>query len=147
MQVYLLKDLPGKGKKGEIVNVNDGYGRNYVIKNKYGTAVDNAVLSQMKSKQESSAFHHAEDIKKFKELAARLATVKVVLPVKVGDENRMYGSVTAQMISDELAKQEIEIDKKSIVLEPIKALGAYKIKIKFPHGVEGHVEVVVVAKN
>lgn len=147
MQIYLLKDLPGKGKKGEIVNVNDGYGRNFVIKNKYGTAVDSGVLSQMKSKQESSAFHNAEEIKRYKDLAARVSAAKVVFPVKVGDENRMYGSVTAQMVADALAEQDIEIDKKTIQLEPIKSLGAYKVKVKFPHGVEGNVEVVVIAKN
>jgi len=139
MQVYLLKDLPGKGKKGEIINVNDGYGRNYIIKNKIGTAVDAGILSQVKAQQESQNFHKQEDIKAMRELAAKLEAKAVVVKVKVGDGGKMFGSVTSAEVAAQLG-----IDKKFIQLnEPIKAVGTYKIKCKLSHGVEANITLEV----
>jgi len=139
MQVYLLKDLPGKGKKGEIINVNDGYGRNFVIKNKIGTAVDAGILSQVKAKQESENFHKQEDIKATKELAKKLEATPVEVKVKVGEGGKMFGSVTSAEIAVQLG-----IDKKYIhLVEPIKVVGTYKIKCKLAHGIEALVNVEV----
>jgi len=141
MQVYLLKDLPGKGKKGEIINVNDGYGRNFVIKNKIGTAVDAGILNQVKSQQESQNFHKQEDIKATRELATKLEAKTVVIKAKVGDNGKLFGSVTSAEIAAQLG-----IDKKYIQLaEPIKALGTYKIKCKLAHGIEANITLEVTA--
>jgi large subunit ribosomal protein L9 len=139
MQVYLLKDLPGKGKAGEIISVNDGYGRNFIIKNKIGTAVDAAVLNKVRAKQESDSFHKQEDIKATKELADKLSQKQVVIKVSVGANGKLFGSVTSKEIADELG-----IDKKYIhMTEPIKAVGTYKIKCKLAHGIEAVVNVEV----
>ena len=139
MQVYLLKDLPGKGKKGEIINVNDGYGRNYIIKNKIGTAVDASIQNQVKARQESESFHKQEDIKATRELATKLESKAVVIKAKVGENGKLFGSVTAGEIAAQLG-----IDKKYIQLgEPIKAIGAYKIKCKLAHGIEANISVEV----
>jgi len=141
MQVYLLKDLPGKGKKGEIININDGYAKNYVIKNGFGKAVDAATLNQHKAKQESDNFHKQEEIKATRELANKLEASDVVVKVTVGANGKMFGSVTSAEIATQLG-----IDKKYVQLsEPIKTVGTYKIKCKLPYGIEATVNVEVKA--
>jgi len=144
MKVYLIKDLPGKGKKGDIIDVNDGYGKNFVIKNKYGTVVDNNVLSKIASQKAAGDFHKAEEIKAIKEVIAKLAEVEVRFSVPVGETGKMFGSVTSTEIAEKLT--EFKIDKKNIVMDPIKTVGVYKVRIKFPHQLEGSVKVIVEAK-
>ena len=142
MQVYLLKDLPGKGKAGDIINVNDGYGRNFIIKNKIGTMVDNAVLNKVQSLKESQSFHTQQEIAKIKESIKKLEETTVTIQLASGQGGKLFGSVTSADISEK-----INIDKKQIVLaEPIKAVGAYKIKVKFAHGLEGAFNLKVEAK-
>ena len=139
MQIYLLKDLPGKGKAGDIINVNDGYGRNYLIKNKIGTAVDNSIRTQVKSRHESESFHKQQDIKTTRELAAGLEQKVVVIKASVGANGKMFGSVTSAEIAAQLG-----IDKKYVnLLEPIKCVGTYKVKCKFQYGIEAVVIVEV----
>lgn len=141
MQVFLLKDLPGKGKKGEIINVNDGYGHNYIIKNGIGKAVDAATLNQVKAKQVSDSFHKQEEIKATRALAEKLEAGSVVVKVAVGANGKMFGSVTSAEIAAQLG-----IDKRFVQLvEPIKTVGTYKIKCKLPHGIEASVNVEVKA--
>lgn len=141
MQVYLLKDLPGKGKKGEIINVSDGYGRNFLVKNGIGKLVDNAVISQVKSRQESETFHKQEEVNAMRELADKLAQKTIRLKVTVGANGKMFGSVTSAEIAAQLG-----IDKRFVQLaEPIKCVGTYKIKCKFQHGIEATVNVEVTA--
>ena len=141
MQVYLLKDLPGKGKKGDIINVNDGYGRNYIIKNGIGKAADAGLLNQAKAKQESEIFHKQEEIKAMKELAAKLEAATVVVKVSVGANGKMFGSVTSAEIAAKLG-----IDKKFVQLsEPIRATGTYKVKCRLSHGIEAIINVEVTA--
>ena len=142
MQVYLLKDLPGKGKKGDIINVNDGYARNFIIKNKIGTAVDNSILNKVESQKQSQSFHLEQEIKAIKEQAARLSQTTVTIQVAAGQGGKIFGSVTSAEIA-----AKVDLDKKNIMLpEPIKALGAYKIKTKFAHGIEGAINLIVEAK-
>ena len=142
MQVYLLKDVPGKGKKGDIINVNDGYGRNFIIKNKIGTAVDNSVLSKVASQKTSEAFHTEQEVKAIKEKVAEIEKTTVTIAVSAGVSGKLFGAVTASDIASKLG-----IDKKNIHLpEPIKAVGSYKIKVKFSHSIEGAFNLVVEAK-
>lgn len=139
MQIYLLKDLPGKGKAGEIINVNDGYGKNFLIKNKIGTAVDAAVLSRVRAKADSDAFKMAEEKAAIGEIIKKLEGATITLTAKVGEGGKMFGSVTATEISKALEDQGISIEKRNIVLgEPIKNVGEYKIKVKFSYGLEGN---------
>jgi len=145
MQVYLLKDLPGKGKKGEIINVNDGYGRNFIIKNKIGALADNSVRSQVQSKGESQAYHTEQDIKAIKETIARLSATSVTIQMPAGQGGKLFGSITTAEIAAHL--EGFSIDKKNILFtEPIKVAGTYKIKVKFPHSLEGFFTLIVEAK-
>jgi large subunit ribosomal protein L9 len=144
MQIYLIKDLKGHGKAGEIVNLNDGYAKNFVIKNKIGKVVDNAVLTQIKAKTEADNFHRQEEIAGIKEVIKELGATKITMTAKAGANGKLFGSITAPEISAELSKHGIEIDKRHIHLpEPIKASGAYKITVKFPYGLAGAVNLIV----
>ena len=147
MQVYLLKDLPGKGKAGEIINVNDGYGRNFIIKNGIGRAADNATISQVKSKQESSDFHRQEEIAAIKKICEKLKEVKVDLYAKVGANGKMFGTITGQEIAAELAKLGYDIDKKNLVIPAIKELGIYTVKAKFNHSLSADFTMEVMGRN
>ena len=144
MQIYLLKDLAGKGKAGEIINVNDGYGKNFLIKNKIGVAVTPEVLSKVKSQNEAQAFHTAEDKARISGIITKLADVVVSLKASVGEGGKMFGSITATEIAKALAELGFEIEKRNIVLpEPIKSTGEYKLKVKFPYGMEGTFKCLV----
>ena len=147
MQIFLIKDLPGKGKKGEIINVNDGYGKNFLIKNGIGRAVDNSVRSCVQAKQDSQAYHKAEEVAAIKELCKKLENANIRLAVKVGENGKLFGSVTGQEIANELNRQGFKIDKKNLVFEPIKSIGTYKIKIKFAYSIETQINVEVVNGN
>lgn len=143
MQVYLLKDLAGKGKKGEIISVSDGYAKNFIIKNKIGTVVDSGVLSKVNAAKQSNQFHTEQEIKALKETVAKLADTTVTIQVPAGQGGKLFGAVTAADLAGR-----VEIDKKNIHLpEPIKAIGSYKIKVKFAHGIDGAFNLIVEAKK
>lgn len=138
MQIYLLRDLAGKGKAGEIINVNDGYGRNFIIKNGIGKAVDNSVKSHVEAKAAAGAFHKETEIKAIKAVIERLSKTTAKISVKIGANGKLFGSVTSHEIATELSRLGFDIEKKNVVLpEPIKTVGSYKIKVKFNYSLEG----------
>ena len=147
MQVYLLENLPGKGKAGEIINVNDGYGRNFIIRNGIGKAVDNAVMAKFKAEQESTAFKKNEEISVIRAIVQQLSQTVVSLNVKTGASGKMFGAVTGQEIASALESLGIKIDKKQFVFEQIKEPGSYKIKVKFSYGIEGDFALEVKSGN
>jgi len=144
MQVYLLKDLPGKGKAGEIINVNDGYGKNFIIKNKIGTAVDKSVLARVKEKNDSDSFRIAEEKKEIQAIIAELKGTHIKITAKVGDGGKMFGSITSAEIATALSEKGFNIDKRNIALsEPIKVVGTYNIKVKFTYTMEGEFKLTI----
>ena len=143
MQVYLLKDLAGKGKKGEIINVNDGYGHNYIIKNNIGTIVDNNILNKVAGQKASQAYHTEREIKAMKEQVAKIEKDMVTIAAPMGTSGKLFGAVTTADIA-----RKVGIDKKHIILpEPIKAVGTYKVKVRFSHGIEGAINLIVEGKK
>ena len=148
MQIYLLKDLKGHGKAGEIVNLNDGYAKNFVIKNKIGKPVDNAVLSEMKAKADSAAFKNKTEINAINAQIEQLKQTPVTLHCKVGANQKLFGSITATEISAALAQKGINVDKRLIVItEPIKTTGTYNVTVKYNHQLTGKVTVNVEELN
>ena len=146
MQVFLLKDVPGKGKAGEIINVNDGYGKNFLIKNKLARMVDSKILTEVKAKKDSDAFKVAEEKKEIQNVIDHLAAKVVTLTAKLGENGKMFGSITGTEIVKEL--DGLNIEKRNVILpEPIKTLGTYKIKVKFNYGMTGEFELRVVDGN
>ncbi len=144
MQIYLIKDLKGHGKVGQIVNLNDGYAKNFVLKNKIGKLVDNTVLSDMKAKADSAAFKNQTEIAAIKAQIEQLKQTPVTLHCKVGANQKLYGSITATEISTALAEKGVHVDKHLITIpEPIKAIGKYNVTIKYNHQLTGTVTVHV----
>ena len=125
MKVVLLKDIKGTGKKGEIKEVADGFGKNFLLKNGYAKI---AAMSENKIQKDAQNFHKQQEILAAKELAKRLEGKNVTLKIKCGENGKTFGSVTNKEISDELKKIGVEIDKKKIELkEPIKSMGTYSV--------------------
>jgi len=143
MKIYLLKDLKSKGKAGDIIECNDGYARNFVIKNGYGKVADAGVISHVRAQAESNAFHKAEDITEIKKTIEKLKDVHIELSAKVGAGGKMFGGITGTEISAELDKLGFNIEKKNLVFDQIKSVGSYKIKVKFNYAMSGEFVLIV----
>jgi large subunit ribosomal protein L9 len=139
MQVYLLKDVPGKGKAGEIINVNDGYGKNYLIKNKLGQVVTPEIASKVKAKSDSDAFKLKTQREEIGTIIERLRSAQVSVSAKVGDEGKLFGAVTTGEVAKALNDLGFAIEKRQLTIVDgnVKALGAYKIVVTFPLGMRG----------
>jgi large subunit ribosomal protein L9 len=136
MKVVLLKDLKGKGKKGDIVNVSDGYANNFLFRQNLATAATKENLNAAKMSQK--ALEHKKEVEKQAAVALQesLEGKTIKLHVKCGENKKLFGSITAKEIASGLKKQhDFEVDKKKIVLvEPIRELGSYTIDVKvFPN--------------
>ena len=144
MKVVLLKDVKGSGKKGEIVNVSDGYARNFLLKQGLAKEANASAINENKQQKEASAYHKSVEIANAKELANVLKTKTVNLKVKCGENGKIFGSITSQEISSALEKQGITLDKKKIVLQnPIKTVGSYSITAKIYPEIQATFKVVV----
>ena len=132
MKLVLLKDVKSLGKKDDIVTVNDGYARNFLIPRGLGVEATAANLNNLKVQQANAAFQAAEQLKAAKELAARIAEVRLEMPVKVGGNGKLFGALSSKEIADAMKEQfGIDVDKKKIVLnEPIKEVGERTVEVK-----------------
>lgn len=132
MKVILLQDVKTLGKKGDTVEINDGYARNFVLPKKLGIEANSANLNDLKlqkANQEKIAQKQLDDAK---ELAAKIENIKVVLKIKTGEGGRTFGSITGKEIAKALADQhKLEVDKKKIVMnDAIKGIGEYNVSVK-----------------
>ncbi len=144
MKVVLLQDVKGKGKKGELCNVSDGYARNFLFPKKLAIEADNAALNELKNREESAAHHKKEEIAAAKETAARLDGKTVSITAKAGAGGKLFGSVTSKEIAAEIkAKLGIEIDRKKMNVADIKNFGEYTAEIKLYQGVTAKITVKV----
>lgn len=132
MKVLLLADVKGQGKKDQIVNVSDGYARNFLFPKKLALPADAKVMSEAKSKEEAKQFRLKEEKAAAQALADKISKLTVTITASSGADGRLYGSVTSKDISEKLAEQhKVEIDKRKLVLsENIKAYGTYEIEAK-----------------
>ncbi|MBO5906797.1 MAG: 50S ribosomal protein L9 [Clostridia bacterium] len=132
MKVILLCDVKGQGKKDQIVEVSDGYARNFLFPQKKAVAADAKATSELKSKEEAKQFKISEDRKAAQALADRIKDIKIDIQMGHGQDGRLYGSVTAKDIADELKKKlSVDIDKRKIqIKENIKAYGSYSVELK-----------------
>ncbi len=132
MKVVLLQDVKALGKKDDIVTVNDGYARNFLLPRKLGVEATAANLNNLKQQQANAAFQAAEQLKAAQELASKIGSVKLEMPVKVGGNGKLFGALSSKEIADAMKQQfGIEVDKKKIILdEPIKEVGERIIEVK-----------------
>ncbi len=147
MQVILKENVKNLGNVGDLVNVKDGYARNFLIPK--GLAVEaNPKNIKMLEHERKKIQELARKAKLSAEgLASKIGDTTVVITAKAGEENRLFGSVTAMDIAEALKKQGIEIDKRKIILEePIKRLGNYTVKIKLHPDITSQLNVQVVSE-
>jgi large subunit ribosomal protein L9 len=132
MKVILLCDVKGQGKKDQIINVSDGYARNFLFPQKKAIPADAKAQNELKGKQEAHQFKIAEDRKAAEELAAKIKEKEVKIQMGHGHDGRLYGSVTAKDIAEELSKLiDAPVDKRKILLkDSIKAYGKYSVELK-----------------
>ena len=145
MKVILLQDVKSLGKKGEIVNVNDGYARNFILPTKLGAEATAKNLNDLKLQKNNEKKVAQENLDAAKELAAELAAGKVELAIKVGEGGRTFGSVSSKEIAAAVKDQmKLDVDKKKIVLkENIKTLGTHIVNVKLHPEVTAELKVVV----
>ncbi|MGB9771315.1 MAG: 50S ribosomal protein L9 [Candidatus Kapaibacteriota bacterium] len=146
MKVILRKDLPTLGRMGDVVNVKDGYARNYLIPRGYAYYASEGAIRAIEIEKKRQIKHLEEERTRAEVLAEQLSQIQLTIPMKVGEEGKLYGSVTPLIISEYLLNEhKIEIDKKNILLkEPIKSLGVFDVKIKLFQDVFGTIKVWVI---
>jgi len=145
MEIILRQDYERLGKTGEIVKVKDGYARNYLIPKGIAYVASEASKKRLASELQAQTWRLQRDQKKAQELAEKLKNVSCTIAVQVGEEDKLFGSVTSQNIADALAEQGYKIDKRKIILdEPIKSLGIYSVPVKLHPEIESSVKVWVV---
>ncbi|RKY89043.1 50S ribosomal protein L9 [candidate division KSB1 bacterium] len=145
MKVILNKDVENLGSFGDIIEVKDGYARNFLIPRKIVMPLTKGNLKILEEEKKRENAKKDKDRKIAQELAQKLEKVSITAQVTVGEEDRVFGSVTPQTISNLLKEKGFDIDKKKILLdEPIKALGIYTVKLKLHPEVEGKIKVWVV---
>lgn len=149
MKVILLEDVKSLGKKGEIVNVSDGYARNFVLPKKLGVEANSVNMNNLKLQKANADKVAQEQLEAAQELAKVLETKEVVLTMKSGEGGRAFGSVSSKEIAAAAKEQcALELDKKKIQLpEAIKALGAYEVSVKLHPKVTGKLRVKVVEEG
>ena len=145
MKVILLQDVKALGKKGEVVNVNDGYARNFILPKKLGVEANGKNLNDLKLQKNNEAKVAQEHLDAAKKLAEELKAGKVVLTMKVGEGGRTFGSVSSKEIAEAVKEQmHLDIEKKKIQLkEQIKTLGTHIVSVKLHPEVTAELNVSV----
>ena len=146
MQVVLLEDVKSLGKKGQVVNVNDGYARNFILPKKLGMEATPKNLNDLKLQKANAERVAAEQLAAAKELAERIEKSSITVSIKAGEGGRAFGSVSGKEISAAVASQlNLDIDKKKLVLpEPLKTFGTHEVGIKLHKDVTAKLAVKVV---
>lgn len=146
MEIVLLQDVKSLGKKGQVVKVNDGYARNYILPKKLGVEANAKNLNDLKLQKANDAKVAAEQLAAARELAAKLQEASVTVSIKAGEGGRTFGSVSTKEIGKAISDQlKLDIDKKKLVLEePIKSLGTHEVPVKLHKDVTAILRVKVV---
>lgn len=145
MKVLLLADVKGKGKKDQIINVSDGYARNFLFPKKLAVEADAKAMADAKNKEDARLFKIEQDKAAARALSEKLAGVTVKIKASAGADGRLYGSITTSDIADEMKKQHgIDIDRRKIVTDgAIKAFGSYTLDVKLYPEIQGKINLIV----
>jgi len=148
MQVILKEDVNALGKAGDVVKVADGYGRNFLIPQGLAAEVNSRNIRMIEQEKKQILQKMEREKKKAEGFAAQLAAVVCTIARKVGEQDKLFGSVNTKDIEESLSQQGIEVDRKNIILdEPIKTLGEFPVKVKLNAGVSAEIKVVVVGED
>jgi len=148
MKVILKADIKGVGKKDQVINASDGYARNFLFPKNLAVEANSENMSKLKAKQDSNNYKKAQEKEEAKKIAEKLSKIQLKVPVKAGENGKIFGGVSAKEIAELLkANYQIEVDKKKIELkETIKTLGIRTITIKLYEGVIGKLKIDVISK-
>jgi large subunit ribosomal protein L9 len=148
MKVVLLQDVKAQGKKDQVVEVSDGYARNFLFPKKLAVPADAKVINDIKNKQSSAKHKEEVERENARALAKKLSETTIKLTAEAGADGRFYGAITSKDIAEALKAQAgIEADKRKILLDaPIKAFGTYKIELKIYADISGKFNVTVTEK-
>ena len=131
MKVVLLQDVKSIGKKDQLVNVSDGYARNFLFPRKLAKEATQGAINDVKTKESAKAHHKQEEINAAKEVKAKIDGKIVALKAKAGKEGKLFGAVTSKDVAAEMKKQlGVDIDKKKLVMDDIKLFGSYECVVK-----------------
>lgn len=148
MKVILLQDVKDQGKKGDLIDVSDGFARNYLIPRKLAKKADAASMTDIRNREESRRFKEEQAKKEALALKEKLETLTVVLHVQIGADGKAYGSVSGKDVAEELAgRHGVEIDKKKIEMDAVKACGRYEAVVRVYPGVQAKLAVLVEPKK
>ena len=148
MRVILLQDVENLGKKYDIKEVKDGYARNFLIPKGLAKPATEEALKWLETQKEAEAKKAEEELKMVQERATAIDGQEVIIPVKIGEDGQLFESITSQKISEKLKELGFEIRKTQIdLLEPIKELGEFPVKIKFEHNLEAEIRVIVIEEK
>lgn len=145
MKVIFTQDVKGKGKKGEVKNVSEGYARNYLLKNNLAIEATSGNLKGLEAQKNKEKQKEQEEVKEAEKLRDTLKKLEVTLKTKAGEGGRLFGSITSKQIAEELQKShKIKIDKRKIELDqPIRSLGYTNVPVKLHNDVTGEIKVHV----
>lgn len=147
MKVILLCDVKGTGKKGDLVEVSDGFAQNFLLKTKKAKVADSTAINQKMMNDNAKQYHFEQDKQKAEELAKKIRQTTLHFSTTAGDNGKIFGSITSAEIAEELKKDGIEVSKKQIVLpNPIKFAGTYHVDIKLFAGIVAKLAIVVEVK-
>ena len=148
MEVILREHVDNLGRRGEVVNVADGYARNYLLPRKLALLVNEGSKRQVERERKLAEAREAEEKGQAEAFAARLAALDIEIARRVGENDVMYGSVTSADVAHALHAKGFDIDKKKVVLaEPLKALGEFAVPVKIHRDVPASVKVRIVAEQ
>jgi len=148
LKVLLIKDVKNLGNKGEIKEVKEGYGQNFLIKNGLAKLATNEVIKKWEAEQKRAEELAKEEMAKLQEVAKTIENIKLTISKKVGANGSLFGAITKEEIAEELLKSKnIKLDKKSIEIEhPLKSTGVYEVSIKLGHGIHAKLTIDVAAE-
>lgn len=147
MKVILLKDVKSLGEIGDEVEVKDGYARNYLIPKKAVIRSTSSAVHIIEQKRKEKAKREQKIIEECRDLAEKIKALSCTISVDSGEEDKLFGSVTSDMIAEKIKEEGIDIDKKKIILEePIKSLGVFNVEIRLHPEVKAQARIWVVKK-
>ena len=148
MRVILLQDVENLGKKYDVKEVKDGYARNFLIPQGLAKPATEEALIWLETQKEIEAKKAEEDLKKIQELATAIDGQEIIIPLKVGEKEQLFETVTSQKISEKLKELGFDIKKSQIDLaQAIQELGEYPVKIKFEHNLETEIRVIIIEEK
>lgn len=147
MKVILLDDIERLGKKGEVVTVKEGYARNYLIPNKKASPATGGNMKVLEALKKKEAAETAKQVEAARALANRISNLSLTISAQAGEEEKLFGSVTPDTVSDALRDEGITIDKRDVLIEdPIKKLGVYQVAVKVHPEVKATLRIWIVKK-